>query len=569
MHPPAKRWTISALLPADATEELVAYHPILRQILYNRGYRTAVTAGQFINAIPPDGTSPFCLSGVEAAVRRIRTAIKQREPIVIYGDYDADGVTATTLLYQTLLKLNAVVRGYIPNRFDEGYGLNVDALTNLFQEGASLVITVDCGIRSVDEADHARTLGLDLIITDHHQPGEILPNVLALINPKLPYDTYPDKDLAGVGLAYKLAAAIFSDHGLPETDMDEFLDLVALGTVADLAPLTGENRSLVRKGLETIRKAQRQGLLSLIGVAGLKPSQVNATDIGFMLGPRLNAAGRLDSALTAFTLLNTSNPYEAARLAQALDNQNTSRQKITREIQAKAEQLAFAKSENPWLLFAADPDFNPGVVGLAASRLTEQYYRPSIVAAYGEEYTRGSCRSIPEFHITQALDQCSDLLHHYGGHAAAAGFTVHNDHLLELVERLNQLAADELGELDLRPELKADADVDLADLRADLLKALDDLQPTGMGNRSALLFTRNALVREQRAIGKDASHLKMKLVDNKGATHDAIAFRFGHLAGGLPNRVDLMFAFERNFFNGQEYLQLNIRDIRAAEPVNL
>ena len=568
MQPPSKRWLIANRITDDVDRELDEYHPVLRQILYNRGYNTAETARNFIQALPPPGNEPENLSGILPAVDRINHAILHQEPIAVYGDYDADGVTASALLVQALQSLNAVVRGYIPDRFSEGYGLNVDALSTLYQEGIRLVITVDCGIRSLAEADHARILGLDLIITDHHHPGNEIPKAVSVINPKLPGDIYPEKDLAGVGLAYKLAEALFNkaqnQAQLPGMQIKEFLDLVALGTVADLVPLVGENRTLVRAGLERIHQPQRQGVLSLISVSGLNPKHVTAGDIAFMLGPRLNAAGRLDSALAAFNLLTTSEPALASLYAQQLNNQNNERQRITREIQARAEELVFAETADPILLFAADPGFNPGVVGLAASRLTEQYYRPAIVASQGEEYTRGSCRSIPEFHITQALDQCSDLLLHYGGHAAAAGFTVHNEKLPELVERLYDLAAKQLEKVELRPVLQVDAEVDLSHLRAELLHDLDLLQPTGMGNRQALFLTRNALVKSQRAIGKESTHLKLRLEDNFHVSHDAIAFRFGHLAGNLPNRVDLIFAFEKNEYNGQAYLQLNIRDIRPA-----
>jgi single-stranded-DNA-specific exonuclease len=564
MRPPDKIWKIANPITGEVDRELVEYHPILRQILFNRGYTSAETARQFIQVLPPDGTNPENLSGMLVAVDRIMTAIHDQEPIVIYGDYDADGVTATALLVQAFRQLNAKVMGYIPNRFDEGYGLNIEALTSLHQEGAHLVITVDCGIRSIIEADHARSLGLDLIITDHHYPGDEIPSALAVINPKLPSDPYPDKNLAGVGLAYKLAQAVFRQAGLADSCVEEFLDLVALGTVTDLAPLVGENRYLVKAGLNHIRRPQHQGLLSLIGVSGLNPAQVTSGDIAYMLGPRLNAAGRLESALAAFDLLNTSDPVQAARLAQTLNNQNIERQKITREIQARADEIAFMKNDNPILLFAADPEFNPGVVGLAASRLTEQYYRPAIIASVGEELTRGSCRSIPEFHITQALDMCADLLQHYGGHAAAAGFTVKNNRLPEFIDRMSQIAADQLGDVDLRPVLQADAEVDLIEIRPEFLRTLTALQPTGMGNRSALFLTRKALVRVQRTVGKETSHLKLVLVDSQAVTHDAIAFRMGHLAGTLPNRVDLMFAFEKNEFNGQEYLQLNVRDIHPS-----
>ena len=305
MQPPPKRWAIASRLTDQADHELSEYHPVLRQILFNRGYSTADAARQYVQALPPPGTDPENLSGMAQATDRIAYAIDHQEPIAVYGDYDADGVTGSALLVQALQRMGALVEGYIPDRFSEGYGLNVEALSALHETGIRLVITVDCGIRSIQEADHARSLGLDLIITDHHHPGNSIPEALSVINPKLPYDLYPEKDLAGVGLAYKLAEALFRQVHLPDTLIEEYLDLVALGTVTDLVPLLGENRSLVRAGLSHIHRPQRQGVLSLIGVSGLVPSQITAGDIAFMLGPRLNAAGRLDSALAAFNLLTT------------------------------------------------------------------------------------------------------------------------------------------------------------------------------------------------------------------------------------------------------------------------
>lgn len=562
MPPLSKRWVTAPRIPPDAEAELSGFPPVLRQILYNRGYATHAEARRFLEAQLPPGTSPFQMAGVTEAVERLLRAMEQQEKIAIYGDYDADGVTATALLVQALRRLGADVMGYIPNRFDEGYGLNIDALTSLHEGGVRLVISVDCGIRSVAEVQHAQALGLDMIITDHHHVGEEVPPAVAVINPKQPDDSYPDKDLAGVGLAYKLAAALLEKMGDAPDAANQYLDLVAIGTVADLAPLVGENRALVRAGLQYLRQPARQGLMALIGVSGLTPARITSTDIGFALGPRLNAAGRLDSALAAFNLLTTHEVGEAARLAQELEIQNRERQQITRTMQQQAE--ALVGEEDTFLIFAAHPDFNPGVVGLAASRLVETRYRPAIVAHQGEEFTRGSCRSIPEFHITQALDRCADLLEHHGGHAAAAGFTVENRNLPELVERLQAIAAEQLSGLDLRPTLYADMEISLSDLKPELLTYLDWLQPTGYGNPQAVLLSRGARVVRSRTVGKDQSHLKVTLTDGR-ITYDAIAFRQGHWQEHMPTNVDLMYTFERNEFNGNVTLQLNVRDLRPAE----
>lgn len=557
-----KEWYIAEKIPADIDHALQRFPPLLRQILYNRNFQREDEALAYLEARPPQGNQPENLLGLSASVDRIRFAIRRQERIAIYGDYDADGVTAAALLTQALRRLEADVRPYIPNRFDEGYGLNNDALDALHDEGVRLVITVDCGMRSRREAEHAREIGLDLIITDHHTPGaEELPAV-AVINPKQPGDVYPEKNLAGVGIAYKLACALLDDVSDPAAE--EFLDLVALGTVTDLAPLTGENRHLVREGLKWLRQPRRQGVYSLINVAQVAAQQINAEAISFILGPRLNAAGRLDSAMAALELLLATEIAEAAGLAQTLDNHNRERQQLTRQIQAQAEQMALEKDPQALLLFAVDESFNPGVVGLAASRLTEQYYRPAIVAHRGDEFTRGSCRSIPEFHITRALDRCADLLVRHGGHAAAAGFTVHNQHLDELKERLYTIAQEQLGQQDLRPRLKADAIVPLSEMRPDLLPMLAWLQPTGTSNPPAIFVSPNLKVLRSKTVGKDGAHLKLTVSDGR-ITYDAIAFRQGFWQANMPAYVDLMYQLEVNEYNGQRTLQLNIRDLKPSQ----
>jgi single-stranded-DNA-specific exonuclease len=351
------------------------------------------------------------------------------------------------------------------------------------------------------------------------------------------------------------------DSGIPMAS--DYLDLVALGTVADVAPLTFENRALVRQGLEYLRRPHRQGIMSLIGVSRLHTKRITAQHIGFALGPRLNAAGRLDSALAALELLRTQDVHRAAYLAQALDDQNRERQVITRHVQDDAEECALADDPEALLLFAAGTEYNPGVVGLAAGRLTEKYYRPSIVAHQGDETTRASCRSIPEFHITNALDRCADLLEQHGGHAAAAGFTVRNDNLPELVERLKIIAAEQLGALDLRPKIEADMEIELFDLRPELLRELDWLQPTGHKNPQANFVSRHLKVNHSRTVGKDNAHLKMSVTDGR-ITYDAIAFRQGHWQENMPAHIDLLYVFELNEFNGRSMLQLNVRDIKPS-----
>jgi single-stranded-DNA-specific exonuclease len=562
-----KRWVISSPITPEADEALVRFPPILKQILFNRGLANYEEARAFLRAMPGFDTNPFQLTDMEATVDRIIYAIQNGEQIAVYGDYDVDGVTATALLVDALTDIGANVRHYIPNRFDEGYGLNVDALDTLKAEGVKLVITVDCGIRSPSEAFHAREIGVDLIISDHHHPdGENLPEAFAVVNPKRHGDIYPDKYLAGVGIAYKIAEALQQKlNGQPANgNLSDLLDLVALGTVADLAPLIGENRSLVRKGLRQIGRTKRQGLHSLAGVSKMQIGKVTATNIGFMLGPRLNASGRLESALASFELLTTTDFMRAGQLAQQLDVQNFQRQTLTRTTQELAEQIALAGDPVTFLLFAADESFNPGVVGLAASRLTELYYRPAIVAARGPEETRGSCRSIPEFHITDALDLCKDLLVRHGGHAAAAGFTVRNENLSEFVARLKEIARVQLEGKDLRHSLSADMEVSLPQLSMEVLDNLEYLEPTGYGNPSAVFVSRDVKVRSFRPVGSEGKHLKVTLDDECGGFMDCIGFRMGALHSTLQPRVDVLYNIELNEYNGRKSLQLNLKDIKPA-----
>lgn len=562
--PLKKSWLIQASVPPNAEGILDGYSPVMQQMLYNRGIKDIEAADWYLRGAG-SMYDPFRLPDMDVAVDRIWYALEHQEPMAVYGDYDVDGVTATALLVQVLQRLGGNVIRYIPNRFDEGYGVNKDALDMLHEQGIRLVVTVDCGIRSPGEAEHARQIGMDLVISDHHEPKADLPEALAVICQKRSTNIYPERNLAGVGLAFKIAEAMLAKRPVEGVNSEDWLDLVAIGTVADVVPLTGENRSLVRAGLKNIRFGQRQGLLSLVNAAGLSIQKISARDIGYGLGPRLNAAGRLESALAAFDLLVATDLFTSGLLAQKLDDQNRDRQRMTQQMQVEAEKLACA-SENDSLLIAVDAGFNMGVVGLVAARLTDAYYRPAIVGSRGEEFTRASCRSIPEFNITQALDECTPLLERHGGHAMAAGFTVRNENLEELTGCLHAIARRELGERDLRPVLRADMQIPLRDLRPNLLKDLDMLEPTGLGNPEAVFVSRDLRVKWPKKIGNEGQHLRMSVTDGY-ITFDAVAFRQGYWADQMPARVDLLYVFETNFYQGRESLQLNVRDIRPAENV--
>jgi single-stranded-DNA-specific exonuclease len=571
-----KRWRIAPAVPPD---ELSHFPPhldrLLVQVLYNRGITDPAAVTSFLEG-DVDTANPFALEGMSEAVTRIRQALRRQERMAVYGDFDADGITATALLVQTLRALGGHVHPYIPHRVDEGYGLNKEALSTLAGDDVSLVVTVDCGVRAFEEIAHARQLGLDVIVTDHHSLDRRLPGAVAVIDPKRAQgspDCSPDgcfDELAGSGVAYRLAQALLrSQDQAPITAQEvslqeaDLVDLVALGTVADLVPLRGENRILVRRGLERINRVERPGVRALCEVARLRPGKVDATAIGYTLGPRLNAAGRLAHAEVAYRLLLTDDEREAERLAAELDRLNRERQQLTREAHETARRLVLEMDDEPLLLFAASPEFLSGIVGLVASRLLDEFHRPAVVVEMGEETSRGSCRSISGFHITRALEACEGLLERYGGHAAAAGFEVANANLGRLADRLRGIASEQLSDADLTPVLEVDAEVKLSEMSWDLQRALARLEPCGRKNERPVFVSRNVPVRYHRAVGREGRHLKMALSDGL-ATWDAIAFRQGEWTGRLPEVIDVAYHLEVNEWNSRRQLQLNVQDIQPA-----
>lgn len=563
-----KRWTILPVAPAEYRDSLPHLHEMVVQVLYNRNVREPASVQRFVAQDVPLH-DPFDLKGMDAAVERIAHAVRCGERIAVYGDFDADGVTSTALLTQTLRALGATVAPYIPDRVDEGYGLNAEALEKLAERGAALILTVDCGIRSVEEVAHGCRLGLDVIVTDHHSVGPMLPPALAVINPKQPGCPYPFKELAGVGVAFKLAQALLRAAPAVGEDSDSLreehlLDLVALGTVADVAPLLDENRSLVQRGLAQLAAPWRKGVQALMAKAGVRPERVSSTAIGFVLGPRINAAGRLGSAMLAYHLLMTRDRATANRYAEQLDQLNRERQRLTLEATELArEQVLGQAGETPHLLFAVSSRFLAGIVGLVAGRLVDEFYRPAVVVEWGQEESRASCRSIAEFHVTRALDECADLLVRHGGHAAAAGFTVRTENLPALRERLQRIARRELAETEPTPGLEIDAELTLGPDLYHLYDQLAVLQPFGEANPEPVFVSRGLQVGQRQAVGQEGQHLKLAVSDGQ-VWWDAIAFRRGAEVDQLPDRVDLAYQLDLNEWNDQKRLQLIVQDWRPT-----
>ncbi len=562
-------WQVAPKVPAHVQQQLGHIHPVMLQVLYNRGIIKPGDIQAFLEGHYLESTDPFLLPDMDKAVARIEQAIDNEETIIVYGDFDADGVTSTVLLTQALRGLGVdrnLVRPYIPDRVDEGYGLNVEALTELKAKGADLIITVDCGIRSVFEVEHANNIGLDMIITDHHSLGPVMPAGTAVINPKRPDSAYPEDMLAGVGIAYKLAQALkLSRPDRAIFQESELLDLVAIGTVADLAPLLKENRKLVIDGLQSLNNSKRAGIAAIARTARLTPGSLTAESIAFGIGPRINAAGRLAHAYSAARLLAANSTTDANYYAEELDRLNRKRQQLTAELSTLAESMVIPDAP---ILIAADTSFVSGVVGLVASRLAEKHYRPAIVMERGEEESRGSCRSIDKFHITEALDEVADLLVRHGGHAQAAGFTVRNENLPEFLSRITAIAERKLRDMDLVPTLTIDAEIELDDVDWALLEHLQQLEPTGAANPQPIFLSRGVEVVHHRGVGQDGAHLQLTLSADSATGYreiGAIAFRQGEWASRLPQTIDLVYSIGVNEWRGNKNLQLMVQDLRPSQ----
>ncbi|MBC7259353.1 MAG: single-stranded-DNA-specific exonuclease RecJ [Chloroflexi bacterium] len=562
-----KKWQVAPPIPDNVLHEFreAGFHPLIAQILYNRGVGSPQEAEAFFH--PSEEPNPFRLPDMHEAVTRLREAIRKGELIIVCGDYDVDGVTATALMCETLASLGARVQPYIPNRVSEGYGLSVAAMRQFAEQGCRLILTVDSGIRANPEADWAREHGIDMIITDHHSPRGELPRALAVVNPKRDDSRYPFPDLSGVGVAYKLAQGLLRSHSQLPIRADarpvresDLLDLVVLGTVADLAPLRGENRALVVRGMEALRNTRRPGLRELIATSALR-GPVSVGHIGYVLGPRLNAAGRLYTAMDSYRLLTTRSHEEAKKLAQRLEDCNRERQCLTAEAIERAYPQAHEQAASAALLFVADRDIPEGIAGLVATRLVEEFYRPSVVVQISDGVSRGSARSIPEWNITAALDRCSHLLVRHGGHAAAAGFEVETERLSILREELLRIAHADLEAEALMPTLVVDAEVPLREMTWAFQRELARLEPFGYDNPTPVFLCRNVLVRDSRIVGE--RHLRLWLSDGV-AVWDAIAFKQADRASGLPHHVDVAFSLEVNTWNGQDRLQLHVKEIWPA-----
>jgi single-stranded-DNA-specific exonuclease len=566
----SKQWV---QLPPDgeAHSKLVGelgLQPVTASVLINRGIRTPAAARSFLDPSSSDLIDPLRLIEMDRAVSRIRAAVQRSERVVIYGDYDVDGVTGTTLYLDFFKRQGLEADFYIPHRLREGYGLNEAAIRALGARGTTLLITADCGTTSVEEIRLARALGMDVIVTDHHEVPDELPPATALLNPKRDDAGYPEKGLCTAGLTFKVIQA------LTGTVPADGLDLVALGTIADVSPLMGENRFLVKEGLKQLTDGRRPGIRALKEAAGLPEAPVKTGTVGFTLAPRINASGRLMDAGEAVRLMTTSSLEEARRIAQSLNLQNRQRQEIEEKIldEACARVESEVDFQKDGCIVLASRQWHLGVVGIVAARLVERYYRPAVLLAIDSNgLAKGSARSIPGFHLVEGLRRCQEFLIRFGGHYSAAGLTLREERIPELRERLSSVAWESLKPDDFQPRQRIDASVEWEDLTPRLVSELESLAPFGPANPEPTLLLRRLIPVDPRIVGNN--HLKFSVKKQKalsGASmnipFDAIGFRMGDRLGLFRNgaTVDLAFTPERNTWQGRERLQLRVKDLRVA-----
>ncbi|MDR3598974.1 MAG: single-stranded-DNA-specific exonuclease RecJ [Desulfosporosinus sp.] len=549
---------------SDILRKSLGISSVVADILAQRGFRRTEEAIEFLHPTLLNLHSPFCFHDMLQVIERLTLALQQKEKVLVYGDYDVDGVTSTTLLYKVLRDLGFQVVTYIPHRQAEGYGLHAEAIERAAQAGVSVLITVDCGITAVSEIGLARTLGIDVILTDHHEAPEFLPEAFALLNPKLANSGYPFRDLAGVGVAFKLAQALLQTLGNSTVGIHseiELLDLVALGTIADLVPLSGENRIFVHYGLQQMQETRHTGLGALLEECGLGDKPLKAGQIGFVVAPRINAAGRMDSARAGLELFLTEDPERASELAQLLTQENQLRQETEQEILAEAIVLV-EKEPLPRVIVLSSNHWHHGVIGIVASRIVERYYRPVFIIAEEGEEAKGSARGISGYPVLDQLSTQAHLLTKFGGHRAAAGFSLRTEDIVGFRAGLNEQAL-AFEETLFEEELKIDRYVSLDEVTGNLLHELEQMAPFGFGNPGPVLACKRIPVHSVSAVGKERSHIKFRF--GSQGEQEGIAFRLGERLPELnrATRLDAAFSLDWNTFRGPENVQLMIKDIQV------
>jgi single-stranded-DNA-specific exonuclease len=572
LNPGLKRWLIKEQNPHLSKQFSTSFNisPLVSQLLINRGLVSVDQADFFINASLKDLYSPFLMKDMDKAVQRIITALQKKEKICIYGDYDVDGITATATVFLFLREVNADVIFYLPNRLQEGYGLDNEALQKIAGQGATLLITVDCGISDIEPVRYARTKNLDVIVTDHHEPPENLPHAYAILNPKQPGCSFPFRELAGVGVAFNLIMALRSalrERGFWQQgqvpNLKSYLDLVALGTIADIVPLVDENRILVKSGLEVISTGDRVGIRALKAVSAVPEGTLSGDMVTYRLAPRINASGRLSTAATAVELMITGDAGEAQRLARLLHEENIRRQHLEKNITADARAMIRGEEhlKNPFVL--ASDSWHQGVIGISASRMVEEYYRPTVLISIDDKTRegRGSARSIRGFDLYRGLKECAGLLTSFGGHKYAAGLSIAEENIPAFKKQLTAIISAAMQEEDFIPCLEIDAQIPLSAISDEVVEDLEKLAPFGTANPEPLFCSRD--LRSYSAMIVGNGHLKLKIKED-GCFYDAIGFNMGAGHTLREEEIKLAFVPQFNLWQGIKSIQLKLKDIQSS-----
>lgn len=562
-----QKWELYEEVPLEQIEELgrqAGVPTIVARALSNRGLTNARVIEDFFNPSTALLHDPFLMKDMDRAVDRVLRALREKEPITVYGDYDVDGITAVSMLYLFFRDLGGIVHPYIPDRRTEGYGLSEQGIREAASRGG-LVLSVDCGITSLGEAELAGQLGIDLIISDHHEPADHLPQAAAVLDPKRRDCSYPFKDLAGVGVAYKFAQGILAAMKLEHDYVEKYIDLVALGSAADIVPLIDENRVFVKEGLEKINSRPEVGIESLIEIAGLRPGRIEVGHIIFGLAPRINAVGRLGDALRAVRLLVTRDKVVSRDIAQVLERENRRRKEIdnTTLQEAIAEIEPTYDPENTRSIVLGRENWHPGVIGIVASRLIERYYRPTVMISLENNVGKGSARSIAGFDIYHALKCCGDCLLQYGGHKYAAGLTIEEARIPEFRQRFDAIARELIPESDLYPKIKIDAEISLDQITPEVIAALAKFAPFGPSNHRPNFLSRNVeVVGGPRIVG--SNHLKFR-VQQRGEMFNAIGFNLGDYIYRVDNgmrSLQMVYVIEESEYMNRKSVQLRVRDLK-------
>ena len=552
-------WSLPAGLETDALSGHVP--PAIAQVLVRRGIDTPQRLSALVDPPHKLPYDPLRITGMDIALKRLYAAVNNGERVGIFGDFDVDGITGTAIISEGLTSLGVPVTPYLPHRVDEGHGLSNAAIDTMSQQGVTLIVTVDTGITSFEEVDYAKSLGVDVIITDHHLPHDGVPNAVTSLNPKLPGGDYPFFELCGAGIGFKLVQGLFEFYGQPWDP--GLLELAALGTIADLVPLLDENRYLVREGLRELANTRRPGLRALYSSARVDPDEITAETVSFQIAPRLNSAGRMGDPMDSFKLLTTTSLEEAGALTHKLESLNMERRAASEEAYVIADQLVEDLGELPALLVISDERFLRGVAGLIAGRLVDRHRRPAVVFAVEGEYSVASGRSIPEFNIVAAMESCEDLLVRFGGHSQAAGLTVATKDIPQLKSRLEAYSAESLETQSLIRTVEIDAEISFDELDETMIRWINDLEPYGRGNAWPVFASRGVKGLETVHMGREQQHLRLR-VEMNGARFTALAFNQADKWQPNTKFADLAFTVMNDSFRGKGAIALRLLDFKPS-----